>query len=253
MPNPDRPIPARNPDSPQFATTRWSVVAAAGGAASPVARAALTTLCETYWSPVYGFIRRRGHNADEAADLTQEFFATLIEKDYLQAADSERGRFRSFLLTAVKRFLSKQRERDGALKRGGGQRPISLDFVAGETHYRLEPADDWTPERIFERRWALTVLERVVERLGEEYAARGKAPLFERLKACLTGAADAPALAQVASELQMSEGAVKVAAHRLRSRYREVLKAQIADTVSDPADVDDELRHLLIAVRGGVT
>jgi RNA polymerase sigma-70 factor (ECF subfamily) len=237
--------------SPRFATTRWSIVAAAGARASPDARAALTILCETYWYPVYAFVRRRGSNAEDARELTQEFFATLIEKEYLRAADSDRGRFRSFLLTAVKRFLSKQRERDGALKRGGGQKPMSLDFEAGEARYRLEPSHDWTPERIFERRWALTLLDRVVERLAEEYAARGKSRLFEQLKTCLTDPADAPKYAQIAAELQMSEGAVKVAAHRLRSRYREILKAEVAETLADPAEAGEELRELLQAVGGG--
>ena len=237
-------------ESPRFATTRWSIVAAAGAGASPDARAALTTLCETYWYPVYAFMRRRGCGAEDAGDLTQEFFAILIEKEYLQTADSDRGRFRSFLLTAVKRFLSKQRERDGALKRGGGQKPISLNFEAGEARYQLEPAHEWTPERIFERRWALTLLDRVVERLGAEYAARGKEALFERLKACLTDPADAPLYAQIADELELSEGAVKVAAHRMRSRYREILKAEVAETLADPANTGDELRHLLQAIRG---
>ena len=226
-------------------------MAAAGAGPSPDARAALTTLCQSYWYPVYSFVRRRGYSADDGRDLTQEFFATLIEKDYLQAADRDRGRFRSFLLTAVKRFLSKQRERDGALKRGGGQKPMPLDFESGEERYRLEPSHDWTAERVFDRRWALTLLDRVVERLKAEYTERGKGALFERLKATLTDPADAPAYAQIAAELQMSEGAVKVAAHRMRTRYREILKAEIAETLADPGETGEELQYLLQAIRGG--
>ena len=241
---------AAHPGSPAFATTRWSVVAAAGAGASPDARAALTTLCETYWYSVYAFIRRRGCSAEDARDLTQEFFATLIEKEYLQAADRERGRFRSFLLTAVKRFLSKEYERATAQKRGGTRQHISLDFDAGESRYRIEPFHNSTPERLFERRWALTVLDRVVQRLEQEYADGGKAELFARLKAGLTGPAETAPYAEIAAELQTTPGAVKVAAHRLRKRYREILKAEIAETLVDPGDVRDELQHLLQAVRG---
>ena len=250
MSDPSDPHHALHAASASFATTRWSLIAAASADPSPGARAALATLCEVYWYPVYAFVRRRGYNADDSGDLTQEFFATLIEKDYLHAADSERGRFRSFLLTAVKRFLSRQRERATAKKRGGGRKHLPLDLESGEARYSLEPHHELTPERIFERRWALTLLDRVLALLQDEYQARGKQGLLEKLRPCLTSPADEPQYAGVAAELGMTEGAVKVAVHRMRQRYRELLRQEIAGTVADPADAEDELRHLLSAVRG---
>ncbi len=233
----------------RFATTRWSVVVAAGNEESPAARAALSTLCETYWPPLYAFLRRRGYPAAEAQDLTQEFFATLLEKNYVEAADRDRGRFRTFLLVVLKRFLSKEREREQALKRGGGVVTLSLDFAAAEEQVRFEPSDDWTPEKEYERRWALTLLARVLKRLEAEYAARGKSELFARCRGWLTGDA-ALSHEDVASALGMMAGAIKVTVHRMRERYRELLREEIAQTVAAPEDVAEELNHLLAALRG---
>jgi RNA polymerase sigma-70 factor (ECF subfamily) len=233
-----------------FATTRWSIVVAAGAPDAPDGHAALATLCQTYWYPVYAFIRRRGASAADAQDLTQEFFAVLLEKDYVRLADRERGRFRTFLLTAVTRFLAKQRERDHAAKRGGGRTTLSLDLEHGEERYQLEPVEHWTPERLFERRWALTLLDRVIAQLSERYAEQGKRELFERLKGALTGVGSADENAELALQLGLSEGALKVAVHRLRRRYRDLLKQEIAETVADPDETADELDYLLSALRG---
>jgi RNA polymerase sigma-70 factor (ECF subfamily) len=234
----------------KFATTRWSIVVAAGTPDAPEGQAALATLCQTYWYPVYAFIRRRGASATDAQDLTQEFFTALLEKDYVRLADRARGRFRTFLLTAVTRFLSKQRERDQAAKRGGGRTVLSLDLERGEERYLLEPVERWTAERLFERRWALTLLDRVIARLGERYAEQGKRELFERLKGVLTGVGSADENAALALQLGLSEGALKVAVHRLRRRYRDLLKQEIAETVADAAETADELDYLLAALRG---
>jgi RNA polymerase sigma-70 factor (ECF subfamily) len=232
-----------------FHPTRWSVVAAAGQDRSAASDAALSTLVRAYWHPLYAYLRRSGHSAADAADLVQEFFATLLEKNYLESADPERGRFRTFLLMLLKRFASRQRERSAALKRGGGQALLSLDFGSAEQHCTLEPADGWTPEREFERRWALTLLERVLARLGGEYAERGRGELFDRCRVCLTGETGGPSYAQLARQLGMSEGSVKVTVHRMRHRYRELLRDEIEQTVVSPEDVDDELDHLLAALR----
>jgi len=236
---------------PQFHTTHWSLVVAAAGSEGEATQAALGDLCQAYWYPVYAFIRRRGHSAEDAHDLAQEFFATLLEKGYLADADPERGRFRAFLLTAVARFVSKARDRAAAQKRGGGRQTFSLNFDDGESRYQREPSHDWTPERIFQRRWALTLLDRTLAELRQEHEQAGKLPLFEALKIFLTGEAGALPLRQVAEKLNMTEGAVKVAVHRLRQKYREALRAQIAQTVAAQADVDDELAVLLAALRGG--
>jgi RNA polymerase sigma-70 factor (ECF subfamily) len=233
----------------RFATTRWSVVVAAGNEESPAARAALSSLCETYWPPLYAFLRRRGYPAVEAQDLTQEFFARLLEKNYVEAADRDRGRFRTFLLVVLKRFLSKERDREQALKRGGGVVTLSLDFVAAEEQVRFEPSDEWTPEKEYERRWALTLLDLVLKRLEAEYAARGKSELFARCRPWLTGDA-ARSHEDVAATLGMTAGAIKVTVHRMRERYRELLREEIAQTVATPEDVAEELKHLLAALRG---
>ena len=237
----------------QFATTHWSVVIAAGEGSSPESETALATLCETYWYPLYAYVRRRGHTAEDAQDLTQAFFAVLLEKEYVRAADRERGRFRSFLLTALKRFLSKERDKARAQKRGGGRITISLDMQSGESRYAQEPSHEWTPERVYERRWALTLLDQTMARLRRRYVDTGKAEVFDGLKAFLSGEGDAPAYGEVAEEMGMTEGAVKVAVHRLRQRYRDALRSEIAQTVADPAEVDDELDHLLEAIRGEKT
>ncbi len=234
-----------------FATTHWSIVLAAAHDSRPDAQAALATLCETYWYPLYAYVRRLGYQAEDARDLVQGFFAVLLEKRYVKAADRERGRFRSFLLTALKRFLLKQRERAHAQKRGGTARLVSLDFESGEGRYSLEPSHNVTPEAIYQRRWALTVLDRAIVRLRQTYVDADKTAFFESLKAFLTGEAGAPPYEQVARELAMSEGAVKVAVHRLRRRYRDLLRSEIAQTVADPEEVEEELKYLLAVLEGG--
>jgi len=235
---------------PQFHTTHWSLIAAATGDGGEQAQAALEEVCRAYWYPVYAFIRRRGQPAEDAGDLTQAFFATLLEKEYLADADRERGRFRAFLLTAVARFVAKERDKAAAQKRGGGRQLFPIDLADGEARYRHEPAHDWTAERVFERRWALTLLDRTLARLRQEHATAGKQALFDALKVYLTGEAGAPPLRHVAGQLQMTEGAVKVAVHRLREKYREALRAEVAQTVATEGDVDDELGLLLAALQG---
>jgi len=231
-----------------FATTHWSLVLEAGHRSSPDSAEALASLCGIYWYPLYAFVRRRGASSTDAKDLTQEFFVHLLEKQSLQAADPNRGRFRSFLLTAFKNFLSKQHERDQAQKRGGDIKHLSIDFESGEQRYQFEPADDWTPEKIYERRWALTLLDHVIVQLQQEYDRDNKAELFEQCKGHLTGAgAD---YEEAANLLGMTEGALRVAVHRMRSRYRALLKAEVATTLDDPEIVDDELETLRRAIRG---
>jgi len=230
-------------------TTHWSVVVSAREKDSPSNREAFETLCRTYWYPLYAFVRRQGRSPHDAQDLTQEFFARLLEKDYLQAADPKRGKFRSFLLTAFKHFLAKEHDRANAEKRGGGRHILPLDFQAGEHRYHLEPADQATADTIYERRWALTLLEQALTQLRMEFTGAGKQQLFEKLKGTLTGDGSAEPYAQIAIELAMSEQAVKVAVHRLRQRYKELLRAEIAQTVATTEEIDDELRDLFSAVR----
>ena len=215
---------------------------AAGDPRRKEAQSALVFLCENYWYPLYAYLRRRGYTADQAQDLTQEFFTHVLEGRYLDRADPEKGRFRSFLLTSLKFFVADEEDRQRAHKRGGGV-VLSLEFSCGEEHYQREPAHDETPERIFERRWALSVLDRVVAKLREEFEQHGRPEHFERLKVFLLGQSDAP-YAALAREMNTSEGALKVAIHRLRKRYRELFRQEIADTVVNPADVDSELRYL---------
>jgi len=226
----------------QFPTTRWTLVVAAGDPRRKEARSALVSLCENYWYPLYAYLRRRGYPADQAQDLTQGFFIRMLEGRYLDRADPEKGRFRSFLLSSLKFFVADEEDRDRARKRGGGQL-VPLEFSSGEERYQREPGHDETPERIFERRWALSVLDRVVERLHEEFVQHGRPEHFERLKIFLLGQSDAP-YAALAREMNTSEGALKVAIHRLRKRYRELFRQEIADTVADPAEVESELRYL---------
>jgi RNA polymerase sigma factor (sigma-70 family) len=237
----------------RFATTHWSVVAAAGQGRSPESQDALAALCQAYWYPLYAYARRRLPNAHDAQDMTQAFFAELLAKDYLQAADPRRGKFRSFLLTAFNHFLSKQRERANARKRGGGRPSLALDFEAGEHRYHLEPADHVTPETIYERRWALALLEAALARLRQELAAAGKEKLFECLKGALEGDGPHESYSQIGTELGISEQAVKVAVYRLRRRYQELLRDAVAQTVASPEEVEDELRDLFDAVRARKT
>ncbi|MGC1275123.1 MAG: sigma factor [Planctomycetaceae bacterium] len=235
--------------SGRFATTRWSVVCAAGREDS-AARLALASLCETYWYPLYAFLRRRGCSREEAEDVTQAFFARLLERGWVRSADRDRGRFRTFLLTALSRFLGKERDKRRAAKRGGGRTPLSLDFEAGESRYQLEPVEEQTPDRLFERRWAMTVLDRVLVRLEEEHADDpARTAKFAALKPLMTAATEAAPYATVATTLGMTEGAVKVAVHRLRKRYKELLHDEVAQTVSDPAAIAQELADLRAALR----
>jgi RNA polymerase sigma-70 factor (ECF subfamily) len=228
----------------EFAATRWTVVLqAVRGTQTPLAAAAMAELCRIYWYPLYAFIRRRGHAAPDAEDLTQGFFARVLDKRFLAGADREKGRFRTFLLTAVKRFLAKEREAARAQKRGGGRQVAHLDGLDPEARYRLEPADTLSPERLFERQWALAVLDQVLARLQADMAAEGKALLFDALKNHLASGRR-ESYATTAVRLGMSEGAVKVAVHRLRRRYRELLQEEIRHTVASPEEIEDEIRYL---------
>jgi DNA-directed RNA polymerase specialized sigma24 family protein len=204
----------------------------------------LAVLCQTYWNPVYAFIRRCGHTPDQAQDLTQGFFARLLEKQYLRDVDRQRGRFRSFLLAAVKHFLANERDRAQALKRGGGHVPVSIDLLEAESWYKPAAVENTTPESLFERRWALSVLDQVMARLRAEYSAMGKADLFERLEALLTKDADARCEA-LALEMGVSAGALRMSLHRLRRKYRHILREEIAETVSTPTEIDEEIRFLM--------
>jgi RNA polymerase sigma-70 factor (ECF subfamily) len=234
------------PGSSQFPTTRWTLVIAAADPQRKEARSALASLCEGYWYPLYAYVRRRGYPADQAQDLTQEFLIRVLEGRYLDRADPEKGRFRAFLLTSMKFFLADEADRNRAQKRGGGT-VLPLEFSSGEDRYQREPANDETPERIFERRWALSVLDRVVETLRSEFVQHGRPEHFERLRVFLLGHSDAP-YATLAREMSTSEGALKVAIHRLRKRYRELFRQEIADTVAGPAEVEPELRFLAAAL-----
>jgi len=223
-------------------------VLAAGDEANPVAQSARESLCATYWYPLYAYIRRSGRDAEEARDLTQEFFANFLSRNRVSYADPARGRFRTFLLTAMKYFLANEWKKENRLKRGGGQHLLPLDADAGEQRFAAEPADSVTPEVIYERRWAVTLLELVLRRLGEECAAAGRGEQFEQLKANLWGDNQDMTQAEIAACLGMTESAYKVSAHRMRARYRELLREEIAHTVASPADIDDELRHLAAVV-----
>ena len=230
-----------------FVTTHWSVVLAAGRNTAH-GRDALARLCRTYWYPLYAYVRRQGHGPHDAQDLTQEFFTRLLAQNSLGGVRPQKGRFRSFLLAAMNHFLANQWDRIKAQKRGGGILPISLDAATAETRYRLEPANELSADKIFQRRWALTLLDSVLDQLCALYAAEEKADLFEQLKFCLTGERSRLPYAQLAVRLKMTESAVKVAVHRMRQRYRQTLRREIAHTVSDPAEIDEEIRCLFRVV-----
>jgi DNA-directed RNA polymerase specialized sigma24 family protein len=233
----------------RFETTQWSLVLAAGQRGSAAAEDALARLCSLYWYPVFAFVRRQGYSADDAQDLTQGFFARLIEKGDLSAADRSRGRFRSFLLTNCQYFLANERDRALTQKRGGGRVPLSIDVAAAEGRYERALAHSETPERLYDRQWCLTLLDAVFDALRAEYAEAGKENVFDRLKEFLTAGEDAGTHADAARELGTSAGAVKVAVHRLRRRYREELRRRVVDTVGSDEDVEDELRYLLDTLR----
>jgi len=228
-----------------FATTHWSVVVQAGEHDSPKAEEALAWLCRAYWYPLYAYVRRQGHSIEDAQDSTQEFFARLLERKSLRHADRNRGRFRTFLLTSFKHFLINEWNKANREKRGGGCQVISLNAEETETRFRAEPA---SPDKAFERRWALVLLERVLDQLQGEFATVERSQLFEELKASLTGDGSECSYAEIGLRLGMSEGNLKVTVHRLRRRYRELLREEIARTVEDPEAVDEEMRDLFAAL-----
>ncbi len=231
-----------------FSTTHWSVVVEAGGSDSPEAAAAVASLCRVYWYPLYAYVRRQGHSFADAQDLTQEFFARLLEGKFLRQADQKRGRFRTFLLTSLKYFLINEWRKVNCEKRGGGQQLISLDVEATETRFRAEPADHRTPDKAFERRWAMVILDRVLDQLQGEFNADGRAQVFEELKTCLTGEDNESSYAEIGGRLGITEGNLKVTVHRLRRRYRELLRKEVSLTVADPNLVDEEIRELFAAL-----
>lgn len=231
-----------------FTTTHWSVVLSAQGS-SPEAEAALEKLCRTYWWPIYSFVRREGRTVEDAQDLTQSFFGRLLERRDFDAVRREKGRLRSYLLVALKHFLIDERRRAGAVKRGAGRFPISLDDLLASDRSDLEPTDTLSADRIYERRWALAVLDQVLTRLNAEYGDTRSARLFERFKKSVADEPDEASQAEIAQVLGMTENSVKQAFYRFRQRYRELLREEIAHTVAAPGDIEDELRHLVAALR----
>jgi RNA polymerase sigma factor (sigma-70 family) len=232
----------------RFPTTHWSRVVAAGDPVGPEARESLAILCDAYWYPLYAYIRRRGHTPEKAQDLTQDFFTRLLEKGLLAEADPGRGRFRSFLRTVCAHYLANRRDRENTVKRGRGRAIVHIDAAQAEGRYRRELADLLTAERIFDRSWALTLLERVLVQLRREYEEGGRETLFEVLQVFLTEDPGAGAYSSTADRLGMTRGAVRVAVHRLRRRYGDILRREIAATVDDPAQIDDEIQGLFAAL-----
>ena len=246
--NHDHTTPAISAGRGIFATTHWTAVLAAGRGDSPQADTALEELCRTYWYPLYVYVRRRGHSREDAEDLTQGFFARLLEKNFLEGINSEKGKFRAFLLMALKRYMSNEWDRANTLKRGGGIAPLSLDWQSAETRYQINPADNLSPDKLFDRTWAVIVLERVITRLRDENVNDGKADQYDKLKPFLMlGKGEIP-YASAAADLKMTEGAVRVAVHRLRQRYRELLRDEISQTLSNPAHADEEMQALFSAL-----
>ena len=231
-----------------FATTHWSVVVSAGDSQSAEAEWAMERLCRSYWYPLYAFVRRRGYGHEDASDLTQAFFATFLEKKYLKSVDASRGKFRTFLLTSMTHFLANEWDKSQRQKRGGGFMHLTLDWPSADQRFHLDPADPSSPDKTFDREWALALLERVIVRLREECVAADKAPLFEQAKGYLMVGEAAIPYADAAKSLGLDEGAVRVAVHRLRKRYRELLRDEIAQTLDDPAQVTEELRSLQAAL-----
>ena len=236
--------PPAHPAGDIFATTHWTVVLAAGRQHSPQAARALEELCRTYWFPLYAYVRRRGYAREDAEDLTQAFFTRLLEKNSFASLNAGKGKFRAFLLASVKHFLANARDKAHTLKRGGGSIPLSLDWQTADTQFQVAATGEPGPDQAFDREWAVALLARVIERLQNECAVDGKANLFEQLKLFLTAGNDEPAQGEVAQALGMEAGAVRVAIHRLRKRYRQLLRDEIAHTLTDQAMVDDEMRAL---------
>lgn len=239
-----------SPESTVFVTTRWSVVLSAGHRSSPDSARALAELCRQYWYPLYAYIRRQGRSREDAEDLTQAFFARLLETNPLEGLAAAHGRFRAFLLAALKHFLANQWDRSQRQKRGGGAVHLSLDWEDADGRYHLEPADPAGPDHLFDREWALAVLGQVIARLSTECAAAGNGRLFEHTKGFLTLGAESRTYADAARALGMEEGTMRVAVHRLRRRYRDLLREELAGTLADPSMVDEELRSLLAALAG---
>ena len=231
-----------------FRTTHWSVVLEAQGE-SPAAQDALEKLCRTYWRPVYSFIRRQGVGIEEAEDFTQGFFALLLERRDLDAVRKEKGRLRSYLLTSVKHFLASEQRRAMAVKRGKGQRVVALEGLSAIERIEIEPSGPLSADRLYERRWALTLMEQVLQRLKEEYRAAGNAALFDCLKQLLPDEPGAPSRAEIAARLDMTENALRQALHRFRHRYQLLLREEIGHTVAVASDIEDELRHLIAVLR----
>src|ERR1017187_9790819 len=244
---PENPMQRTSATGDVFATTRWTVVLAAGRSSAPPADVALEELCRTYWYPLYVCVRRQTPTREDAEDLTQAFFARFLEKNYLAGLDSEKGRFRAFLLAALRHFLANEWDRANCQKRGGGVAAVSLDWQDADTRYQIDPADNSSPDKLYDRAWAVTVLERVIARLREESAAEGKATLFGELKPFLMVGKSAIPYGQAAEALKLTEGAVRVAVHRLRLRYRELLRDEICQTLCDPAQAEEEMRTLFSA------
>ncbi len=240
-PTPETPV---SPATDHFVTTRWTVVLQAGRRSSPDADRALAELCQAYWYPLYAFVRRRCQSREDAEDLTQSFFAVLLAKNYLEGLQADHGRFRAFLLAALKHFLANEWDKVGRQKRGGGVAHVSLDWQDAETRFHLEPAGISSPDLAFDRAWALALLERVISRLREECVAEGKGQLFEQAKGYLMVGESSIPYAQAAQNLGLEEGGVRVAVHRLRKRYRALLREEITQTLADPAQAEDELRSL---------
>jgi RNA polymerase sigma factor (sigma-70 family) len=232
-----------------FVTTHWSLVLAAGQRALPESEKALAALCQAYWGAVYVYVRRQVHDLHEAQDLTQSFFTRLLEANLLAVAQPARGRFRGFLLASVRNFIHNEWDKQKAVKRGGGRKHFALDFQQHDSTFSLEPVDLLTPERLYERKWVLALLEQVMARLRAEYVKAQKEKIFDLLKGSLLGANADESLAEIARQLGISENACKVAAHRLRKRYRELLRAEVAQTLADPREIDDEIRELFAALR----
>jgi RNA polymerase sigma-70 factor (ECF subfamily) len=232
-----------------FTTTHWSLVLTAHGATAG-AREALEELCRTYWGPIYAYVRRQGHPPDDAQDFTQEFFARFLANQSFGQADPAHGRFRTFLLTSLKNFLVSEWRRESRAKRADGRRLLPLNTDGAEQSYASEPVDHLSPDKLYERRWALTLINRVLDRLAEDYRAADKGLLFEKMKDCIWGDQNAASYADMAAQLGLTEGAVKVNVHRLRQRCREQLRAEIAHTVARPEEIDDELHHLVEVFSG---
>jgi len=251
-------VPASDPEQaqwtqqpPVFSTTHWSVVLRAGTTDSASAAPALEQLCRNYWYPLYAFVRRKGHSPHDAQDLTQAFFARLLEKNYVAQADRERGRFRTFLLAALTHFLADEWDKARRLKRGGGREVISFDAASAEERYRLEPIDQLDAAKLYERRWVTTVFDQVLARLEKEFRDSGKGGLFDQLKGSLLAEEPALSYAAVGAQLSLTESAVKQAVHRMRRRYGELFREEIAQTVAGPGEVEEELKHLFAVLSGG--